>query len=104
MTVDTFKAEINEALRAYDTYVVCLEKVPEDCRAALTSLMEKAIQAYETRGPNLRHGIALDKHLTIILSQSDSDRPLCAVYFNLVTPYYRKPSRRTVKAREGQPE
>ena len=102
MTVETFKAEISEALRAYDKYVVCLEKPPDDCGTALHSLMEKAISAYETRGPQLRHGIALDKHLTIILSQSETDRPLCAIYFNLVTPYYRKPGRRTVSAREGQ--
>lgn len=102
MTVDTFKAEISEALQAYDKYVVCLEKPLEDCRGAVRSLMEKAINAYETRGPQLRHGIALDKHVTIILSQSETDRPLCAIYFNLVTPYYRKPGRRAVGAREGQ--
>ena len=65
--------------------------------------MEKAISAYETRGPHLRHGIALDKHVTIILSQSETDRPLCAIYFNLVTPYYRKPGRRPVGAGERQP-
>lgn len=102
VTADTFKAELNEALKAYDHYVVCLEKPREDCKATLCSLMEKAIQAYETRGPNLRHGIALDKHLTIILSQSETDRPLCAIYFNLHTPYYRKPARRTASAPERQ--
>ena len=104
VTVETFKAEIREALKAYDKYIVCLEKTPEECESSLVSLMDKAIKAYETRGPNLRHGIALDKHVTIILSQSESDRPLCAIYFNLVTPYYRKPSRRTVNAREEQSE
>jgi len=102
VTVETFKAEMSEALRAYDKYVVCLEKPFEDCGATLRSLMEKAISAYETRGPQLRHGIALDKHLTIILSQSESDRPLCAIYFNLATPYYRKSGRRPVSAREDQ--
>jgi hypothetical protein len=102
VTVETFQAEISEALRVYDKYVVCLEKSPEDCGAALRSLVEKAINAYETRGPNLRHGIALDKHLTVILSQAEAERPLCAIYFNLVTPYYRTPGRRTVGAREGQ--
>ena len=102
VTVETFQAEISEALRVYDKYVVCLDKPADECSAALRSLMEKAINAYENRGPHLRHGIALDKHLTIILSQSESERPLCAIYFNLVTPYYRKPGRRAVGAREGQ--
>ena len=87
VTAETFQAEIDEALRAYDRHVVCLEKPTEDCRAPLLSLMEKAIQAYENRVPGLRHGIALDRHLTVILSQSDTDRPLCAIYFNLHSPY-----------------
>jgi hypothetical protein len=34
----------------------------------------------------LRHGIALDKQVTIILSQTDNDRPLCGIYFNLHSP------------------
>ena len=90
MTVDTFKPEIEQAARAFDKYVVCLEKAPDDCEASLLSLMGKAITAYNNRGPNLRHGIALDRHLTIILSQSETERPLCAIYFNLSTPYYKK--------------
>ncbi len=35
----------------------------------------------------LRHGIALDKVVTVILSQSDEARPLCGIYFNLHSPY-----------------
>ena len=92
MTVDTFKSEIQEALRAYDKYIVCVDKVPEQCDESLRSLMEKAIKAYENRGPNLRHGIALDKHVTIILSQTDHDKPLCGIYFNLHSPYKKKPA------------
>ena len=42
------------------------------------------------RGPHLRHGIALDRQLTIILSQTDTDRPLCGIYFNLHSPYQKK--------------
>ncbi len=90
MTVETFQSELAAALKAFDKYIVCLERAPDDCQASLHSLMEKAIKAYETRAPGLRHGIALDRYLTIILSQSNTDRPLCAIYFNLFTPYSRK--------------
>lgn len=98
MTADTFKHEIAEALNAYDKYVVCIDKVPEDCDASLKSLMEKAVKAYENRGPTLRHGIALDKQVTIILSQTENDRPLCGIYFNLHSPYQKKSSGKTVKS------
>lgn len=90
MTVDTFKSEIHEALKSYEKYIVCVDKVPEQCEDSLRSLMEKAIKAYENRGPTLRHGIALDKHVTIILSQTDHDKPLCGIYFNLHSPYQKK--------------
>ena len=91
VTANTFKTEIAQALKAFDRHIVCLEKSPPDARASLQSLLEKAIQAYETRGAGLRHGIALDRHLTVILSQSENDRPLCGIYFNLHSPYQKKP-------------
>ncbi|MBA4149005.1 MAG: hypothetical protein H0X66_12885 [Verrucomicrobia bacterium] len=88
LTVEMFQQEIAEALQVYDKYIVCLDKTPEDCEASLVSLVIKAIEAFKSRGPNLRHGIALDKQITIILSQTDNDdRPLCGIYFNLHTPY-----------------
>lgn len=90
LTVETFEPELEEALRNYNKYVVCLDKAPEDCRSSLVSLMEKAIKAFETRAPELRHGIALDRQVTIILSQSDTDRPLCGIYFNLHSPYQQR--------------
>jgi hypothetical protein len=90
VTVESFKPEIAEALKAYEKYIVCLEKTPEECESSLVSLMEKAIKAYQNRGPNLRHGIALDKQVTIILSQTETDRPLCGIYFNLSSPYHKK--------------
>ena len=90
LTVETFQPEIDEALKAYERFIVCIDKVPEDCQASLASLMEKAIRAYVSRGPHLRHGIALDKQVTIILSQTENDRPLCGIYFNLHSPYKRK--------------
>ena len=88
LTVGTFEREIAEALQVYDKYIVCLDKTPEDCEASLLSLMTKAIEAFKNRGPSLRHGIALDKQITIILSQTDNGNPpLCGIYFNLHTPY-----------------
>lgn len=97
VTVEIFKQEIRDALHAYDKYVVCIDKVPDDCEQSLQSLMEKAIKAYENRGPHLRHGIALDKHVTIILSQTEHERPLCGIYFNLHSPYQKKNAARPAK-------
>ena len=90
LSVETFETEIAEALRAYDKFVVCLDKPPEDCRATLMRLIEKAIRAYLDRGPGLRHGIALDRQVTVILSQSEGDTPLCGIYFNLHSPYHKR--------------
>ena len=98
VTADTFKHEIADALKAYDKYVICIDKVPEDCEASLKSLMEKAIKAYKDRGPNLRHGIALDRQVTIILSQTDGELPLCGIYFNLHSPYQKKSAAKTAKS------
>lgn len=85
-------------MRAYDKYVICIDKTPEDFEVALNSLLAKAIKAYETREPQLRHGIALDRHVTVILSQNDSPRPLCGIYFNLHTPYQKQALPKTAKA------
>ena len=98
MTKDTFRKEIATAVKAFDKYIVCLEKSPEEFEAVLNSLVQKAITAYEKRGPNLRHGIALDKQVTVILSQSDEARPLCGIYFNLHSPYQKNALPKTVKA------
>ena len=97
VTPETFRQEIGEAMKAYNKYVICIDKTPEEFQAALTSLLNKAIKAYESRGPQLRHGIALDRQVTIILSQSDGPRPLCGIYFNLHSPYQKQSLPRTVK-------
>src|SRR5256885_14840282 len=81
----------------YDKSVICIEKPPKDFQATPMSLLGKAIKAYESRGPHLRHGIALDKHVTVILSQSDHPRPLCGIYFNLHSPYQKHPLPKKVK-------
>jgi hypothetical protein len=97
MTVDTFKNEIGAAVKNYDRYVVCLHKTPDECELALTSLLQKAIKAYETRAAGMRHGIALDKEVTIILSQGDGETPLCGIYFNLHSPYRKDSLPKTVQ-------
>ncbi|HMP82835.1 MAG TPA: hypothetical protein PKA41_09060 [Verrucomicrobiota bacterium] len=104
MTKKMFEKQIADAVKAYNKYVVCVDKTPEDFEAALSSLMKKAIEAYESRKPGMRHGIALDKHVTIILSQSDTDRPLCGVYFNLHSPYQKNALPKTVQPISGAVE
>ena len=84
-------------MKAYDKYVICIDKTPGEFEASLNSLLAKAIKAYESRGPQLRHGIALDKQVTVILSQNDGPRPLCGIYFNLHSPYQKQPLPQTVK-------
>jgi hypothetical protein len=90
VTAETFRPEIDEAMRSYDKYVICIDKTPEEFQASLQSLLTKAIKAYENREPSLRHGIALDRQVTVILSQNDSERPLCGIYFNLHSPYQKQ--------------
>jgi hypothetical protein len=97
VTAQTFASEIAEALKAYDRYVVCIDKTPEEFQSALVSLLTKAIKAYESRGPQLRHGIALDRHVTVILSQNETQRPLCGIYFNLHSPYQKLTPSKTTK-------
>jgi len=97
MTVETFSREIAGAVKNYDRYVICLLKTPDEFAAALESLMQKAIRAYESRPAGMRHGIALDKEVTIILSQGDGDRPLCGIYFNLHSPYKKDALPKTVQ-------
>lgn len=92
LTLSTFRPEMVEALRVFERHIVCLEKTPEDCEESMTRLVEKAIDTFQKRGPNLRHGIALDRYLTVILSETDNPRPLCGIYFNLYSPYSRKPT------------
>ena len=91
LTPDMFTEEITAAVKSYDKHIVCLDKTPDDCQVALESLLVKAIRAYETRGEGMRHGIALDNQVTIILSQLDGGPlPMCGIYFNLHSPYKKK--------------
>ena len=92
LTPNTYAEEIEAAVKAFDLHIVCLDKSPEDCQASLERLMAKAVEAYEKRGEGMRHGIALDNQVTIILSQIDDEqRPMCGIYFNLHSPYKKKP-------------
>ncbi len=97
MTVETFQNEIDAALSAFDKYIICIDKTPEDCESSLRSLMQKAIKAYNNRGEGMRHGIALDNQITIILSQTDNEVPLCGIYFNLHSPYKKAPAKKAKK-------
>ena len=98
MTIETFGPELAQAMKAYDSYIICIDKTPDEFEASLISLVNKAIKAYESRGPQLRHGIALDKQVTVILSQNDGPRPLCGIYLNLHSPYQKVSLPKTVKA------
>ncbi|HYG35332.1 MAG TPA: hypothetical protein VEC99_11135 [Clostridia bacterium] len=84
-------------MKAYDRFIVCIDKTPDEFHASLLSLLNKAIKAYESRGPQLRHGIALDRQVTVILSQNDNPRPLCGIYFNLHSPYQKPVSAKSSK-------
>lgn len=90
LTVETFAPELEAALHNYERYVVCLDQLPDECAESLRSLVAKAIHAFNGRAPGMRHGIALNRVLTIILSETDGPRPLCGIYFNLHSPYSRK--------------
>ena len=92
LQAENFQQEIDLAVRNYEKFIVCIEKTPEDFLQSLQSLMAKAINAFETRAPGLRHGIALDRHVTIMLSENDGPRPLCGIYFNLSSPDRKKSS------------
>lgn len=105
MTVNDFKREIAHALKQYHLHVICVKKTPDEFEAALYSLLQKALQAYEGRPAGMRHGIALDKEVTVIISQGDTEKPLCGIYFNLHSPYKREALPKTVKPLvENSPE
>src|SRR6516225_704773 len=97
MTAKDFKREVAHAVKQYHLHVICVKKTPDEFEAALESLLQKAIQAYETRPAGMRHGIALDKEVTVILSQSDTETPLCGIYFNLHSPYKKTALPKTVQ-------
>lgn len=98
MTAETFRQEIADAMKAYEKHVICLDKTPDEFHTSLVSLLNKAIKAYEGRGPHLRHGIALDRQVTVILSQNEGPQPLCGIYFNLHSPYQKQSVPKTVKS------
>jgi hypothetical protein len=98
VTIEMFKDEMAEALKTYDRYIICIHKTPDEFEASMASLVAKAIRAYENRGAHMRHGIALDKHITVILSQTDNAKPLCGIYFNLHSPYQKPLAAKTAEA------
>ncbi len=97
MATYDFRRELDAAVKNFDRYVICLQKTPDEFAAALESLLQKAVKAYESRPVGMRHGIALDQEVTIILSQSDGEKPLCGIYFNLHSPYRKDALPKTVQ-------
>ena len=95
LKVEDFRREIEAALHSYEKFVICIEKTPEAFLQSLQSLMGKAIDAFANRAEGMRHGIALDRHVTIILSENDTARPLCGIYFNLHSPYRKSAAKKT---------
>ena len=85
LNTETFHHEINNAMLSYDRHVVCVFKTPDECLEAIERLMIKAIKAYENRAEGMRHGIALDKEITIMLSQSGATNR-CARSTSTCTP------------------
>lgn len=98
MATYDFRRELDAAVKNFDRYVICLQKTPDEFAAALESLLQKAVKAYESRPVGMRHGIALDQEVTIILSQSDGEKPLCGIYFNLHSPYRKDALPKTVQS------
>jgi hypothetical protein len=90
LRIEDFQKEVAAAVKTYDKFIVCIEKTPDEFLKSLQSLMGKAINAFENRPPGMRHGIALDRQVTIMLSENDADRPLCGIYFNLHSPFRMK--------------
>ena len=101
LTSEMYQAEVAAALKAFDLHIVSLDKSPQECRASLESLVTKAIKVYGTRPAGLRHGIALDKQLTVMLSQSETEVPTCAIYFNLHSPYQKRAAGKSQKQSRG---
>jgi hypothetical protein len=91
LSVETFSSQISEAIKQYDRTVVCLEKLPDSFESTVKSLVHRAILVFNKRNEGQRHGLALDKYVTVILSQTDGPVPLCAIYFNLSSPYLNDP-------------
>ena len=87
LVTEDFQLEITGAVKNYDKFIVCVEKTPDEFLKSLQSLMSKAIVVFENRAPGLRHGIALDRQVTIMLSENADARPLCGIYFNLHSPF-----------------
>jgi hypothetical protein len=102
LTAESFKAEIAEASKSFEKFVVCLDKTPDEAVDSLARLVEKAIKAYLNRGPAMRHGIALDRQITVILSQTEQERPLCGIYFNLHSPYQKKSASGTARSSKSK--
>ena len=98
VTIETFKKEIATAVKAFDKYIVSLEKSPEELRLPRSVMAEGARRLRELC-PGMRHGLALDKQVTIILSQRHR-APAEWHLFQFNCPYQKNALPGTVKAVE----
>jgi len=83
VTVETFRPELLEAMRAYDRYDICIDKFPKNLKPHLISLLHKAIRLTKAAGNKLRHGIALDQTCHGHLSQEWIRRAHCAGFISI---------------------
>ena len=83
---EDFTQEIAEALLNYDKYLICLNKTLDEYAATLQSLIQKAVKAYEDRGDK-KNGIALDKFVTVTITENGDEKPIINIYFNLYSSY-----------------
>lgn len=83
---EDFTQEMAEALLNYDKYLICLNKTLDEYAATLQSLTQKVIKAYEDRGDK-KSGIALDKFVTVTLTENGDEKPIINIYFNLYSFY-----------------
>jgi hypothetical protein len=102
ISVDTFSRQIDEAKKNYERHVICLGQLPEELD--LKPLVEHAILAFSKRPRELRHAVALNGYITVILSKSDSEVPHCAIYFNLHSPYLHDARFRSTRSLPTTPE
>lgn len=87
MTPKDFQQQIVAAVKAFDRCVVSLDAPPVDFATTLPGLVRKAIAQFEKRAPGMRHGIVLNRHVTVMVSDHHG-RVLCNIYFNLHSDYH----------------
>jgi hypothetical protein len=99
-----FEKEIAEAVKAYDKFIVCLNRTPEEFKKRLDRSVAKAMETFNNRPEGTRMGINTDEFVTVhILLPTGAETPVCGIYFNLSSPFTeavkskRNPSKSEIK-------